>query len=119
MDSNVPAIVRREVASLERKIIRVEQRLLEQGTRPFSWQQVPDQEKWQTAWGVWWRTADYRPSGSTLAAGPHNPRSQHRQLISNPFSWALSDREFGVAGRWVGWATCHGRPSAAISAGPC
>jgi hypothetical protein len=65
LHANVPALVQRELASIdeftdkvETWAEKVEQRVgqLEAERRePFSWGQVPNQEKWHLTWGVWGR----------------------------------------------------------------
>lgn len=55
LNANLPDAVRREVADLERKVIRLEQQAQHQSHGAFSWNKVSSDEKWNLTWGVWGR----------------------------------------------------------------
>lgn len=50
-------VVRQLIAAVEDAVPQfVAQELSRQPAATVDWNQLPDTEKWKTAWGVWWRT---------------------------------------------------------------
>lgn len=57
LDEDMETTVRRVLATVEATVpLLVKQELDRQGPPTVDWNQLPDTEKWKTAWGVWWRT---------------------------------------------------------------
>lgn len=57
IDEEAEAVVRRVLATVEATVpYLVQQELDRQPPSTVDWDQLPDTEKWKTAWGVWWRT---------------------------------------------------------------
>ncbi len=57
IDEDMEAVVRRVLATVEASVPYLVQQELDRRPSPtVDWDQLPDTEKWKTAWGVWWRT---------------------------------------------------------------
>ena len=55
LETHAPALVQREMRALSDRMKRLERQRSSPAERPFLWDRLPNSEKWNVSWGVFWR----------------------------------------------------------------